>query len=117
MLRGREWLETLGLLLFLFLLASLILYPFAEESQFSYYALRILGSAVILLSVYAAGFRHSLLILSLLLAIPAVLQRVMIPTADRSVLAISSILLSFVFDMFIVIVLFRHVFFRSEPNS
>jgi hypothetical protein len=103
--------------LFVFLLASLVLYPYAEESQFSYYALRLLGSAVILLSVYAAGFRRSLLILALALAIPAMLQRAMIPSADRSALAVASILLSFVFDIFIIVVLFRHVFSNSEPNS
>jgi len=104
-------------LLFLFLLASLVLYPYAEESQFSYYLLRVLGSAVILLSVYAAGFRRSLLILALVLAIPAMLQRVMITNADRGALAVASILLSFVFDIFIIVVLFRHVFSNSEPNS
>lgn len=104
-------------LLFLFLLASLILYPYAEDSQFSYYAIRVLGSAVILLSVYAAGFRRSLLILALLLAIPAVLQRAMIPTADRSALAIASVLLSFVFDIFIIVVLFRHVFSGTDADS
>jgi hypothetical protein len=106
-------------LLFVFLLASLILYPYAEDSQFSYYALRVLGSAVILLSVYAAGFRRrrSLLILALVLAIPAVLQRVMIPIADRSALAIASILLSFVFDIFIIVVLFRHVFSGTDADS
>src|SRR5580704_7253202 len=103
--------------LFVFLLASLVLYPYAEENQFSYHALRLLGSAVILLSVYAAGFRRSLLILALVLAIPAILQRVMIPSADRGAFAIASILFSFVFDVFIIVVLFRHVFSSSEPNS
>ena len=58
-------------LLFLFLLATLILYPYAEASRFGYYALRVLGSAAILLSVYAANFRRSLLVFALLLAIPA----------------------------------------------
>jgi hypothetical protein len=104
-------------LLFLFLLASLVIYPYAEESQFSYYLLRVLGSAVILLSVYAAGFRRSLLILALVLAIPAILQRVAVPSADRSAIAVASILLSFVFDVFIIVVLFRHVFSNAEPNS
>jgi hypothetical protein len=103
--------------LFVFLLATLVLYPYAEESQFSYYALRLLGSAVILLSVYAAGFRRSLLILALVLAVPAMLQRVMITSADRSALAVAGILLSFVFDIFIIVVLFRHVFSNSDPNS
>jgi hypothetical protein len=105
------------LLLFVFLLASLILFPYAEESRFSYYAIRVLGSAVILLSVYAAGFRRSLLILALLLAIPAVLQRSMIPVADRSALALASVLLSFIFDIFIIVVLFRHVFSGTDADS
>jgi hypothetical protein len=104
-------------LLFLFLLATLILYPFAEESRFSYFTLRLLGGAVILLSVYAAGFRHSLLILALILALPALLQRLLLPTSDRGWLPVASILLSFVFDIFIVVVFFRHVFTRSQPNS
>ena len=97
-------------LLFLFLLATLILYPFAEEGRFSYFTLRVLGSAVILLSVYAAGFRHSLLLLALVLALPALLQRLLLPTTDRGWLPVASILLSFVFDIFIVVVFFRHVF-------
>ena len=104
-------------LLFLFLLATLILYPCAEESRFSYYTLRILGSAVILLSVYAAGFRRSFLILALLLAVPAILQRMLLPTSEISLLIVVSSVLSFIFDIFIVVVLFRHVFSRSEPNS
>jgi len=103
--------------LFVFLLATLVLYPYAEESQFSYYALRLIGSAVILLSVYAAGFRRSLLILALVLAFPAILQRVMMTSADRSALAVAGILLSLVFDIFIIVVLFRHVFSNSDPNS
>jgi Ion channel len=115
--RGQSITTHRFFLLFVFLLASLILYPYAEESRFSYYALRVLGSAVILLSVYAAGFRRTLLILALLLAVPAVLQRLMVPTADRSALAVASILLSFVFDIFIVVVLFRHVFSRHEADS
>jgi Ion channel len=41
----------------------------------------------------------------------------MITSADRSALAVAGILLSFVFDIFIVVVLFRHVFSNSDPNS
>ena len=41
--------------LFLFLLASLILYPFAETSAFGYYAFRVLGSTAIVLCVYVVS--------------------------------------------------------------
>ena len=40
-------------LLFLFLLASIVLYPYAESSGPGYYAFRILVGGVILLTVYA----------------------------------------------------------------
>jgi small-conductance mechanosensitive channel len=38
-------------LLFLFLLATLILYPYAETTRFGYYAFRVIGSFAILMSV------------------------------------------------------------------
>jgi hypothetical protein len=41
-------------LLFLLLLGTLILFPYAETSRFGYYAFRVVGSAAILISVYAA---------------------------------------------------------------
>jgi ion channel len=104
-------------LLFLFLLGSLILYPFAQNSAFGYYAFRVLGSVVIVLSVYAVSFRRSLVIIALLLAIPTVLQRVLPTRADASFLSILNIVLSFVFDAFIVVVIFRRVFARDQPNS
>jgi hypothetical protein len=104
-------------LLFLFLLGSLILYPFAQHSAFGYYAFRVLGSVVIVLSVYAVSFRRSLVIIALLLAIPTVWQRVLPTRADASLFSILNIVLSFVFDAFIVVVIFRRVFARDQPNS
>jgi hypothetical protein len=49
----------------IFLLGSLILYPYAEHSGFEYYAFRVLGSAAILFGVYAVSFRRSLIIFAL----------------------------------------------------
>lgn len=86
-------------LLFVFLLATLILYPYAESSHFGYYAFRAIGSFAILISVYAAKIHRSLLILAIALAIPALFQRVMLPKADASALSTLNLVLSFVFDV------------------
>jgi Ion channel len=104
-------------LLFLFLLATLILYPYAEASRFGYYTFRVLGSAAILLTVYAANFRRGLLIFALVLAIPAVYQRIQFPRPSANAFSIVSISLSFVFDVFMVVVIFRQVFSREQANS
>jgi hypothetical protein len=104
-------------LLFLFLLATLILYPYAEASRFGYYALRVLGSAAILLSVYAANFRRSLLVFALLLAIPALFQHILLPKVFANSFSMINIALSFIFDIFVVVVIFRRVFARAEVNS
>lgn len=103
--------------LFLFLLAALILYPYAEGSRPAYYALRLLGSAVILLSVYAVSFRRSLLILALVLAIPAFYLRIVVPKANATSFSIVNMVLSFVFDVLIVVVIFRRVFAKEQANS
>jgi hypothetical protein len=102
--------------LFLFLLATLILYPYAETSRFGYYALRVLGSAAILLSVYAANFRRSLLIFAVLLAVPALFQHITLPVITANSFSIINTVLSFIFDVFIVVILFRLVFARAEVN-
>jgi Ion channel len=104
-------------LLFVFLLATLILYPYAEGTRFGYYAFRLIGSFAILISVYAAKIHRSLLILAIALAIPALVQRIVLPRADASALITFNIVLSFLFDVVIVVVIFRHVFARETPNS
>ncbi len=104
-------------LLFVFLLATLILYPYAEASHFGFYAFRLIGSFAILISVYAAKIHRSLLILAIALAIPALVQRIVLPKADASALSTSNIVLSFLFDIIIVVVIFRHVFAGERPNS
>jgi Ion channel len=104
-------------LLFLALLASLLIYPFAENNTFGYYAFRVLGSAAILFCVYAASFRRSLVVIAVALSIPAFAQRILNLSVDASALSILNIALSFAFDAFIVVVIFRRVFARSQPSA
>jgi Ion channel len=104
-------------LLFLFLLASLIFYPYAESNSFGYYAFRVLGSAVIILCVYAVSFRRSLLIAAVVLAVPPFLHRILNLSVGADSLSILNIALSFAFDMFIVVVIFRRVFAPGQPNA
>jgi hypothetical protein len=104
-------------LLFLFLLASLVLYPYVQGGGFGYFAFRVLGSAGIVMAVYAIRLRRTLLFVALLLAVPALLERMLLREPDPGFLSILNIALSFVFDVFIVVVIFRRVFTKDEPNS
>jgi hypothetical protein len=104
-------------LLFLFLLAVLILYPYADTSRSGFYALRVLGSAVIVVSVFAIRLRRSVLIFALILAVPALVQRLRLPEPTASTFSILNIVLSFTFDIFVVVVIFRRVFARQQTNS
>ncbi|HXN98304.1 MAG TPA: ion channel [Candidatus Acidoferrales bacterium] len=104
-------------LLFLFLLATLLVYPYAEANRFGYVAFRLLGSAAILLAVYAAKLHRTALVLVLLLAIPAVYQRVRFPQPSANTFAIINMVLSFIFDVFVVVLIFRHVFSQERANS
>jgi hypothetical protein len=104
-------------LLFLLLLTTLILYPYAEATVFGYYAFRVIGSSAILISVYAANFRRSLLIFVLVLAVPALIQRFLLPRAHVSSFSIANMALSFIFDVVVVAMIFRHVFAPEQVNS
>jgi hypothetical protein len=104
-------------LLFIFLLATLILYPYTMGSGSRYYLFRFLGSAVVILSVYAVSFRRSLVLVALLLAVPALLQRIILHEFDASVLTLTRTSLSLAFDIYIVVVIFRRVFSHQRPNA
>jgi hypothetical protein len=104
-------------LLFLSLFAALIIYPYAENHAFGYYAFRIMGSAAIVFCVYAASFRRSLVIIAIALSIPAFTHRILNLNASDSALSILNIVLSFAFDAFIVIVIFRRVFGPARPTA
>jgi hypothetical protein len=105
-------------LLFILLLGTLILHPYADTSRFGYYAFRIVGSATILISVYAAKIHRTLLVIALILAIPTLLQRIVLPRINASSFSMFNMVLSFIFDILIIIVvIFRHVFAREQANS
>lgn len=104
-------------LLFLFLLATLILFPYAEASHFGSYAFRIIGSFAIVVSVYAANVHRSLLILAIVLAIPALFERIVLPKVNTHSFFIFNIALTLVFDVVIVVIIFRHVLTAEQPTS
>ncbi|MBV8866405.1 MAG: two pore domain potassium channel family protein [Acidobacteriaceae bacterium] len=104
-------------LLFLLLLAYLILYPYTQQGGFDYLGFRVFGSATTLLSIFAISFRRSFVLVALLLAIPTLIQRLLLPNDNGGSFALFSTSLLFVFDVFIVVVIFRRVFATDQPNS
>jgi hypothetical protein len=104
-------------LLFVFLLATLILFPYAEATHFGSYAFRIIGSFAIIVSVYAADVHRSVLIFAVVLAIPALFERIVLPELNSHSFFIFNILLTLVFDVMIVVIIFRHVLAEREPTS
>lgn len=104
-------------LLFVFLLGTLILFPYAEARHIGSYAFRVIGSFAIVVSVYAAKVHRSLLVLALVLAIPALVERLVLPKLNSQSFYILNIVLALVFDVVIVVVIFRHVLASNEPTS
>ncbi|HLH04650.1 MAG TPA: ion channel [Bryobacteraceae bacterium] len=102
-------------LLFLFLLSYLILYPYGQHTNALLY--RVFGIAVTLLSVYAVSFRRTFIAFALVLAVPTLAQRIVLPRADTNLFALLGTILSLGFDVFIVVVIFRRVFAERTPNS
>lgn len=98
------------LLLFLFLLVTLIVYPYTEHRGFGFYAFRALGSTVIALSVYVVSFRRGLAVVALILAVPALVQHLLQPRLGAGLLPLFNLMLSFAFDLWIVVAIFRRVF-------
>ncbi len=111
-LKGRKF-----FLLFFFLLSLLILYPSAQIHSSFYLAFRTLGAGVTLLSIYALSLRRSLLGLVLLLSIPSITERILVPRVTDGFLSVLNITLSFAFDVFVIVVIFRRVFSKVKPNS
>ena len=105
------------LLLFLFLLGNLILYPFAEGTGIGYYLFRTSAYAVVLLSIYAVSFRRTLLVIVISLAAPATIHHLFLTPSDASIFSIINTVLSLIFDGLIVVVIFRKVFARGRVNA
>src|ERR1700740_792501 len=95
------------LFLFIILLGELLLLPYAGDNGLRYHWFRAFGLALTALSVYAVSFRRSTLIVAMLLAVPAVLSRVILSKQDASALSLVTIMLTFAFDVFVLVTIFR----------
>jgi Ion channel len=105
------------LILFIFLLVSVVAYPYMEEGVSGYYTIRLLGAGIIALSVYVVSFRRSLTVVAVLLAIPAAVQRLVHPSPSAGFLPVLNLVLSFTFDVWIVVAIFRRVFADVRISS
>ena len=118
-----SWTQRLGLprhrfaVLFFFLLFSLIVYPYAESNAVGYYAFRTLGSAVTLLTIYAVTFRRNLILLVLCLAIPALLQRIIVSPSDSGGVVLFNRILSLAFDVIVIAIIYRRVYAERRPST
>jgi hypothetical protein len=103
--------------LFVYLLLVLVFYPFVKEGTSSDFAIRVVGAVGILLTVYAITPQRTLLVLGTLLAIPAVLRRVLLFHPNSGSVSLFAIVLSFAFDVYVVVIIFRRVFTKDQPTS
>jgi hypothetical protein len=104
-------------LLFLFLLAYLALYPYIGDSAARSLVFRTLGAGVTLMSVYAVSFRRGLVWVALILAGPALVAHAIDFRPTIVPASAATIVFSFAFDIFIIVVIFRRVFARDEPTA
>ena len=104
-------------LLFLFLLAYLALFPYMGDSGARYQMFRFFGIAVTLMSVYAVSFRRGLIFVALVLAGPALVEHAIVFRPRMVPASVFTIVFSFAFDVFIIVVIFRRVFAREEPTA
>lgn len=104
-------------LLFVFLLASIVVYPYAEVSGLGFYAFRVLGVLVLVLTLYAVTFSRHVFVLLLVLAVPNLVQHVILHQHSTGTLALASRLLSMMFNVLVIAIIFRHVFRTDRPNT
>jgi hypothetical protein len=104
-------------LLFLFLLSDLILYPYMGDTGVRYYVFRVVGAVVTLMSIYAVSFRRGLIFVALILAGPSIVTHAIVFRPRMVPASAFNVVLSFAFDVFIIVVIFRRVFAREQPNA
>jgi hypothetical protein len=117
---GRRILPVTGhkfFLLFLFLLSDLALYPYVGETGARYQMFRMFGAAVTLMSVYAVSFRRGLIFVALILAGPAIVEHAIVFRPRMVPASIFTVVFSFAFDVFIIVVIFRRVFAREQATA
>ncbi len=103
--------------LFFLLLAYLVLYPYAQNTGLPYLAFRIFGTVVTVLSIYAVSFRRRYVVFALILAVPTLLQRILLTRANAGAVPLVTIVLGFAFDLLIVTIIFHRVFMKDEPTQ
>jgi hypothetical protein len=110
--------ENRFLLLFLFLLATLFAYPYTEHSALGTYIFRVLIGVVTALSVFAVSIGRGIAIVAILLAIPSIVQHLVNPDLTAAgFLPLFNLGLSFCFDVFIVVTMFRRVFAKETVTA
>ncbi len=100
--------------LFIFLLAGLISYP---HSLAHYAIYRSLVCLAMLFAVYAVDLRRSLLMIAMVLAVPSIVWHTVSVAEIKSSASVINIFLSFGFDVFIVVVIFRRIFAKANADS
>jgi Ion channel len=105
------------LFLFLVLLGNLLLYPYAGDGGLRYQWFRAMGFGLTALSVYAVSFRRWTLVIALLLAVPAAMNRIIVPRHDASVMTLIAMMLTFAFDVFVIVTIFRRIFRFERVTS
>jgi hypothetical protein len=104
-------------ILFLTLLVYLVVYPYVQHSGTDYVGFRIFACAVTLLSVYAVSFRRSFGLLALGLAAPTIVRHAMLIEGNEGTFPLLVTIFSFLFDLAVVVIIFRRVFAMDQPNS
>ena len=104
-------------LLFLFLLAYLALYPYMDGTGMRYYLFRVVSAALTLMCVYAVSFRKGLIYVALALAIPSIVEHAIVFRTTIMPASALPVILSFAFDIFTIVVIFRRVFVREKPET
>jgi hypothetical protein len=104
-------------LLFLFLLAYLALYPYMGDTGARYYLFRVVSAALTLMCVYAVSFRKGLIYVALALAIPSIAEHAIVFRPRLVPVTVLNVVLSFAFDVFTIVVIFRRVFVREKPEA
>ena len=105
------------MLLFLFLLSTVLAYPYTEHTGFGSWVFRVLSGLVIVFSVFAVSFRRGLLFVAILLAIPSGVQHILRPRLTPGFFPLFNLTLSFAFDLWVVVAIFRRVFADLDITS
>ena len=104
-------------LLFLFLLSYLALFPYMDNTGARYYVFRLVSAAVTLMCVYAVSFRKGLIFVALVLAVPSIVAHAIVFRPGMVPAWVFNVIVSFAFDVFTIVVIFRRVFVREKPEA